>query len=310
MSKSKGVIITRIIVAVILLSLIVSCVYYFIIRAKDGAKNADNPIFASLNSSLNSTNFRTIDKNLGSLESGEYYSYAQTQGGLGYKEAYLLYYASREMLDAYGFRLISSHGDSSAVSQSITDVDNQAVILMRSQEVYNTTREAYGENPTDEERQALLSNFNTVVKDLAKYSECMYNLSNAVFNYVNNSYYEGLNAFRSAQYLYGYCLDKQSNLLKEAVRIDFKNVNSILYQESLLMTQKFVEVKNAHFVAQTEDSDVAVVIDYFLDEANDSFEELLNSKDKANFVQQLTSQTDKQKSSLVLIVLGLQGRLA
>lgn len=310
MSKtSSGVIVTRIVLAVILLSLIFTCIYFFIIRAREDAKITDNEIFASYNATLNSADMIEIKKNLGALESGGYFAYAESQGGLGYKEAYLGYYASSQVLDAYSFRLISSRGNTSNINSALNALNAQAVVLLRSQVVYNTSREAYGDTPNEEQRNALFKNFNVIVKDLKAFGNCMYDLAHEVFAYTSNSYYEGYDSFRSAQYVYGYCMDKQLHLLNEAVQIDVTNVNNILYTESKLMTNKFIEVKDNHFVAQTTDETVGSMVSYFTDEANNHFDTLLAAKDKADFVGKIVNETQKNKSTQVLIALGLGGRL-
>lgn len=306
MSKtSTGVVVTRIAVAVILLSLIFTCVYFFIIKARDDAQNADNQIFATLNNTLGSANVVEINRNLGALESGGYYTYAQSQGGLGYKEAYLNYHVAREMLDAYSFRLISSRGNTGAIQNAINDVNNQAVILLRSQQVYNTTKESYGDNPTSEQRQALLTNFNVIVKDLSDYSSVMKNLAHEVFSYTSDSYYSGVNKFESAQYLLGYCMDIQAGLLDEAVKTDELNVSNILYTDTLKMVKNFTLVKQNNFVEQTTDADIISTIDYFLDEENGKFDDFLKSKDKKDFVSKITNATQKTKTETVLAALGL-----
>ncbi len=310
MSQSKGVVITRVIVAVVFLSLVFTCVYFFIIKAKDNASHADNKIFATVNTCLNSADIKTIDTNLGSFESGAYYDYAQSQGGLGFKEAYIEYYGARQMLDVYGFRLITSRGDTTGINNKVKEINQQAVVLLRSQEVYNTTREAYGDNPTTAERQALLTNFNVMTKDLKAYATDFYELASLVFDFTMSTYFEGLDRFGSAHYVYGYAFNTQLAVFNEAVQIDFTNINSTLYSDTKFMMLKLIEVASDNFSVETTDATVGVVLDYFKDDANGNFESLLKAKDKVDYVSKITDEAEKTKSTKVLEVLGFAGRLA
>ena len=87
------------------------------------------------------------------------------------------------------------------------------------------------------------------------------------------------------------------------------NVDSNLFAETLLMTEQFSLVSENGFVVQSTDTTTKKVIDYFVDDANNNFESLLNARDKADFVNNITNATQKQKSTDVMIVLGLEGRL-
>ena len=306
---SRAVVITRVVLAVVLLSLVFTCVYFFILKAKQDAAHQDNTIFVKYNTFFNSNNVKDINKNLGGLQEGEYYTYAQSQGGMGYEEAYLVYYASLESLSTTNFRLISSYGDASQIDATLNKLEDQAAVLLRSQIVYNTSKNSYGNTPTVSQSQALYKNFEMIVADLALYGQYLYELSSQVFAYTYGTYYADFDAFRSAQYLYGYCLDKQIGLLSAAVMANVDNVDSNLFAETLLMTEQFSLVSQNGFVVQSTDTTTKKVIDYFVDDANNNFESLLNARDKADFVNNITNATQKQKSTDVMIVLGLEGRL-
>lgn len=307
MSKSSGVVATRIVLAVILLSLIVSCVYYFIIKARNDAADADNSIFATYNSVMVSENVAGINKSLGSLESGDYYAYAEANSILGYKETYLNLYMSQQLLEANAFRLISSHGVTTDIQNSLDAITESAKVLTRSITVYDTSSKAYGENPDEAHKNAMKDNFNTIVKDLANYSSIFATLSNQVFTYTANSYYDGIKAFSSAQYLYSYCLDKQISVLDTAVKSNYLGVDSNIYDESILVAKKFKTVADKSYEVQTTDTNVKNVIAYYV--GNDSFDDLLTAKNKAEFVQSVTDSKRQERLIEVMKVIGLEGRI-
>ncbi len=310
MSKSSGVVTTRIVLAVVLLSLIVACVYYFIIKARNDAADADNSIFATYNSVMDSQNVSSIFARLGGdLESGDYYQYAVKNEILGYKESYLNLYMSKQLLEANSFRLISSHGDTKEIENSLTSVTKSAKDLCHSITVYDTSKEEYGENPDPAHQEAMKKNFNTIVKDLANYSSVFVTLSNKVFVYTAKSYYAGVNAFSSAQYLYSYCLDKQINVLNTAVKGNSQGVDSNIYKESILVAKKFKTVADGNFNVQTTDTTVGDVIDYYVDK-KDSFDDLLNAENKSEFIKSIEDQTRYARVSDVMTMIGLQGRIS
>ncbi len=307
MNKSSRVIAIRIVLAVVLLSLIFSCVYFFIIKARNDAKTADNRIFATYNSALNSKNINTISDNLGALESGSYYSYALENNILGYKEAYLCWYMSGQLLDANSYRLIVSHGDTRSITENLKAVEKSAETLLRSIEVFNSTRQEYGTSLTAEQKSALNQNFEFVVRDLNNYAIDYQKLASAVFNYTAKSYYEGVSAFASAQYLYSYCLDKQVNVLSTANERGISSVSADIYDESIAVSRKFFSVDADNYAVQTGDEIVACVISYYLEGSN--FDDLLSAENKREFIGQVVDGNRLAQMRQLMRILGLQGRL-
>lgn len=305
MSKSSGVIATRVILAVVLLSLIVSCIYYFIIKARNDAVDADNSIFATYNAMTVSENITKINDSLGNVESGDYYSYAKTNNIAGYKEAYLNLYMSKQLLDSNAYRLITSYGDVSAIQKGITAIEESAKALCNSITVFDTSRKAYGGSSA--EKEALTVDFGKIVKDLANYSELYSELAHTIFEYTANSYYKDVKAFSSAQYLYSYCLDKQNTILNSAVKTNVLAVENDIYTESKLVADKFDTVSSDYFNVQTTNKTVKSVISYYL--ANESFDDLLSAENKSAYVQQITDTERKSKVCEVMTILGLEGRI-
>lgn len=303
MKKSSGVVILRIALAVVLLSLIVSCIYYFIIKARDEAEIADNLIFQEYNTTLNSKNVLDISANLGGFESGKYFDYAESQGGLGYKEAYLSLFASQRLLDANKDRLIISKGDAAAVHTSLIAIQDSAQVLMRSIIVYNTSKDAYGTSPTPQESAAILENFKTIVKDLRTYALRNADLARNVFEYTSASYFEGLNPFGSAQYMYSYCLNKQIVVCNNYMKTNAEAMPSDLYTETKLIVGQFVAVSEEGFTAQVTSDVVAEVLGYFVSGVN--FDDVLYSEDKTAFVAKITDEASRAKAQKLLVALGL-----
>lgn len=309
MSKSSGVVTTRIVLAVVLLSLIVSCVYFFIIKARNDAADADNNIFATYNSLIVAENTTNINDRLGGLEAGEYYSYANANSLTGYKNAYLNLYMSKQLLDANAYRLILSHGDTSAIEQKLGEIESEAKALWNSITVFDTSKEAYGENPDSAKAEAMEINFGKIIKDLVAYSSLYYELASEVFTYTANSYYDEVsNPFNSAQYLYSYCLNKQIAILNKAVVEGVSAVDTNIYAESILVAKQFKSVDDTNYETQTTDTKVKNIISYYTNGEN--FDDLLNAKNKQEFVQKFTDATRSDKIKEMMNVIGLQGRIS
>lgn len=308
MSKSSGVVATRIVLAVLLLSLIFSCVYFFIIKARNDAADADNEVFATYNSTISSENITSINRNLGNLESGSYYDYSRTNNIVGFREAYLSLHMSKQLLDSNSFRLISSHGDINPIQNKLKEIDDSAKVLLRSIIVYNTSKESYGSTPTTEQKAALIKNFEMIVNDLTSYSSLYADLANIVFTYTSKSYFDGVAPFSSAQYLYSYCLNKQIAVLDKAVTDAESNVDAEIYDESIAVSRKFAAVDAAHYQAQTTDTIVMSVISDCLNGV--SFDELLTADNKGKYIKTITDDNKKMQATQMMIAIGLQGRIS
>jgi len=308
MSKSSGVVATRIILAVVLLSLIVSCVYFFIIKARNDAADADNGVFATYNSVMVAEITTNINNRLGDLEAGEYYNYANENSLTGYKSAYLNLYMSKQLLDANAYRLILSHGVTSTIEQKLGEIESEAKALWNSISLFDSSSKAYGDNPDTAKAQAMAKNFDRIINDLVEYSKLYYELASEIFAYTSSSYYDGVNPFSSAQYLYSYCLNKQISVLNQAVVEGVEVVDTNIYTESLLVAEKFKTVDDASYEVQTKNIYVKDVISYYTN--NENFDDLLNAKNKQEFVQKFTDATRSDKIKEMMNVIGLQGRIS
>lgn len=303
MSKSSGIVVARVVLAVVLLSLIFSCVYYFIIKARNEAEVADNPIFATYNTMMSADNVVDVAKNLGDLESGEYYSYAVAHNVHGYRETFLSLYCSQQLLDANAYRLILAKGDTAPLVRALESVTDNAQVLMRSIIVYNTSKQAYGNAPTTEQAAALLENFGMIVKDMVQYSAAMASMAQEVFLLTSQSYFGTVNAFDSAQYLYSFSLQQQMMVLDREIGNNLGNISDTLYDETRQIVQQFVSVSEAHFLAQTTCASVANVLGYYSQGAE--FDDFLSSPSKVAYVQAMVDATQKAQCTQYLAVLGL-----
>lgn len=303
---SRGVVIARILVVVLLLSAVVGCLVYFL-AIKPNNQNKDSTVFADYNVVFNSTNQIEIDKNLGGLENGNYFTYASSQTGVKYKETYLNYYLNKQVMESYAYLLITTTKNEGQIKQLLNNYKAKAEVLLRSQQLFNTTRAEYGNNPTAGEQQAILTNFNVMLKDFDSLSHILRDLADLVFVSVTSSYYVDTNEFKSAQYTLSYCLNIQGELLDTAVSSQ-AGVSEALYQDSLAMVKEFTLKANNDFVCQSKDANVVDMLKKFALKDN-RYQELLNSTDKATFVNNIEDATKRAENVAVLNCLGLAGRL-
>lgn len=303
MNKSSGVVALRVVLAVVLLSLIFTCVYFFIIKARDDAATADNMIFQEYNTTLSSDNVTKIETTLGGLEVGAYYTYAESNGGLGYKEAYLSLYASQYLLSANDARLIIVKSSEDELRQHLTAIQNSATTLMRSIIVFNTSKESYGASPTASQSAALLENFKTIVRDLRAYASNFAALANTVFVSTSAAYYEGVSPFSNAQYMYNYCLNKQIAVYNAEINKTDATSTATVYLETKQMVAKFGEIERNHYIAQTTDACVSEVLGYFAKGVN--FDAVLSSAAKVQTVNAIEDTEQKSQARKLLVALGL-----
>ena len=304
MSKSStGVIIARIAIVVIILGAIIGCICFFVLRGN----NSRLDLFSQYNSVMYSANQNEVDSYLGDFESGDYYTYANAND-LDYKDVYIEYYMNKQISQAYSYLLIYTENSNNRLANEIGDLLNnyntQLVYLLASQMLYESTLPEY--TPTPEEKEAILYNFNRMLDDFSDLTNIQRQITDKMFTLVTNSYFSNINAFSSLQYTMTYALNKQAGLVN-SVRND-SGVSDVLYQDAKAMITSFNTNLNAGFVAQSTNSNVQIMINYFLDDSNNHFDDLLNATDKGAYVNALSDATFKNKVQLVMNCLGLQGR--
>ena len=306
MSKSStGVIIARIAIIVVILGAVIACICFFVLRNN----NTKLDLFSQYNSVMYSSNQSEVDKYLGDFESGDYYNYS-ISNNLDYQDVYIEYYANRKILEAYSYLLIYTENSNNRLANEINDLlnnyNNQLTVLYRSQELYFTTSNEYGNNPTEEQKQAMLRNFKVIIDDFSDLTNIQRQITDKTFTLVTQGYYVDVDAFSSLQYVFTYALNKQANLVNEA-----RNNSSLsdnLYEDTKAMIRTFNTNLNAGFVAQSTNSNMQVMIEYFQNEVYNHFDDLLNSADKATYVNSIEDATLKNRVQLVMNCLGLQGR--
>ena len=306
MSKSStGVIIARIAIIVVILGAIIACICFFVLRNN----NSKLDLFSQYNSVMYSSNQNEVDEYLGDFESGDYYSYSISHD-LDFQDVYIEYYANKKIAEAYSYLLIYTENSNNRLANEINDLlndySNQLTVLYRSQELHYTTSKEYGNNPTEEQQQAILTNFRVIIDDFSNLTNIQRQIIDKVFTLVTESYYSQIDAFSSLQYTFTYALNKQAGLVNQA-----RNDNGLsddLYADTKAMIRTFNTNLNTGFVAQSTNSNMQLMISYFQNEAYNHFDDLLNSADKATYVNSIEDATLKNRVQLVMNCLGLQGR--
>ena len=303
--SSTGVILARIAIVVIILGAIIACICFFVLRNN----NSKLDLFSQFNSVMYSNNQNEVDDYLGDFESGNYYQYS-LENNLDYKDIYIEYYTNKKISQAYAYLLIytenSNRNLENEISNLLNQYNNQLVVLNRSQELHYTTSNEYGNNPTEEQKQAILTNFIVIMDDFSKLTNLQRQITDKVFILVTESYFSNVDPFSSLKYVFAYSLNKQANLLNQA-RND-NGVSDVLYEDTKAMFSTYDTNLNAGFVSQSTNTNMKIIVNYFLDESNNHFEDLLNSSDKGTYVNELSDSVFKNKVQLVMNCLGLQGR--
>ena len=304
-STSKSVVLIRILVALIVIGALAACVYIFFIK-----NNIKVQVYDSYNTILTSENQVNIDNNLGSLESGEYYTYASAYTDLNYKEVYLSYYMNKQVLLSYSDLLVYANDRGKGkyakeIQNLLNKYKEQQVVLLRSQQVFSTNKENYGENPTSEQKEAILNNFKQIISDLKEMNTTLKNLSNQVFLYCTTTYYKNGNEFNNLKYIFTYALDQQAAVYITALTSE-NGVNENLYNETKAMVLRYDLESRGSFESQGTTANNQEVVDYFIDSTNNHFDDFLKADNKSEFITQITDTTQKAKVKKVAQVLGLE----
>ena len=309
MAKSVGVIIARVVVVLILLAGIAALIYFLVIRGGDSRGNT----YEEMVRVLTSENQATFEQNIGGLESGDYYTYANTDAGnINYKNVYLAYYMDSQILDAYK-DLIVYVGDVdgeviSNLDNLISNYETTLAEVVHSQELFNTTHALLGNGGQDNELYAEVSrNFGFFLNDFIRLQDIFHSIVSQTFNYVTSHYYQNVNPFISQKYAQSYALNIQSGLVNTALDSE-SGVGNTLYQDSIAMARFYVECKQTNF---TEQSNSGLNLDEFISLVSNmsyDFTEFYNAVDKSSY---FNSANDELKAQLRIVAagLGLSGRL-
>ena len=309
MAKSVGVIIARVVVVLILLAGIAALIYFLVIR-NDSPRGQT---YEEMVRVLTSQNQATFEKNIGELESGDYYAYANTDASnKNFKNVYLCYYIDSKILDTYEDLLVYVGNADSKVTNSLNElISNYESALSKvvySQELFNSTHDLLGSSGSNSEAYAEVSrNFSFFLEDFTKLQEIFHSIVSQTFNYVTSNYYQGVNPFISQKYAQSYILNVQSSLINAALNSE-AGVGDTLYQESIAMARFYAECQESNF---TEQSDSGLVIDdfiYLVSNMSYDFSEFYKAVDKGSYFD---NASDSLKAQLRIIAagIGLSGRL-
>lgn len=302
MAKSAGVIIARVVVVVLLLAAIGAIIYFFVIRNNDDGRG---PTYEEMNRILNSENQATFEQNIGELETGNYFNYANGISNVDFKNVYLSYYMDKQILNTYKDLLLYVVNADARALQSISDnlaeYESALVDVVHSQELFNITQ-SQGIGASE-----VATNFGYFVSDFIELQQIFHVIVNDTFNYVTQHYYENINAFLSQKYAQTYILNIQSGLINSKLTAG-ERVNEALYQDSLAMVKFYTDCAENSFTEQA-DSDSSIP-DFIALVSNMSydFSGFYNAESKLEFYD---SADDSTKSQLQVLArgLGLTGRL-
>ena len=301
MAKSVGVIIARVLVALIILAGIGACIYFFVIK-NDNVRGA---VYEELSKTLASENQNTLQTNIGTeIEKGTYYTFNKDVNDCGYDKIYLAYYIDQQILNTYSALLVYvGNIDNKRVNEiqdNITNYNNALTQALRSQTLFNDTYSQLGADEVTAE------NFKSMVQDFKSLQQVFHTLTTNTFNYVVEHFYKDINAKLSQKYVLTYGLSIQSNLMNVALNSE-TGVNANLYLDSKEMVNHFVDCKSNNFTSQSTDLDVAEFISLFSNAQKD-FSGFLNSTDKAAYYNEASSD-GKQDLYIIIRGFGLTGRV-
>ncbi len=302
MAKSAGVVFARVLVALIILAGIGACIYFFLIK-NDNVRGAVHEEMSKL---LASDEQKTLNTNLGELESGTYFDYNKNVSNQGYSELYLTYYMDNEILDTYANLLMYvGNKDNSKATEIQNDIKSYQTSLtqaLRSQSLFNQTYNQLGTtNP------ATVQNFKSLIIDFEGLVKNYHKLAKDTFDYVTSYFYKNIDAKQSQKYVQSYGLSVEAELLKTAV-LSGDEVSVALYKDSLAMAKFYTQSKSANFTAQSSDTQIAKFITVFSAKDKD-YSAFLNSTDKADYYNKITDTVEKERIYLLLAGFGLVGRL-
>lgn len=302
MAKSAGVVFARVLVALIILAGIGACIYFFLIK-NDNVRGAVHEEMSKL---LASDEQKTLNTNLGELESGTYFEYNKNVSNQGYSELYLTYYMDNEILDTYANLLMyvgnKDNAKATEIQNDIKSYQTSLTQALRSQSLFNQTY-----NQLDTTNPATVQNFKSLIIDFQGLVKNYHKLTKDTFDYVTSYFYKNIDAKQSQKYVQTYGLSVEAELLKTAV-LGGDEVSVALYKDSLAMAKFYTQSKSAHFTAQSNDTQIAKFITVFSAKDKD-YSAFLNSTDKADYYNKITDTVEKERIYLLLTGFGLVGRL-
>ena len=302
MAKSAGVIVARVVVVVLILAAIAAIIYFLVIRNNGEARG---PTYEEMNRILTSENQKTFEKNIGELESGSYFNYANGISNVDFKNVYLSYYMDKQILNTYKDLLLYVGNADARVLQNINDnlaeYEDALSAVVHSQELFNTTQsQGTGANE-------VATNFGYFVSDFIELQQIFHVIVNDTFNYVTEHYYENVNGFLSQKYAQTYILNVQSGLMNAKLTGE-ERVNDTLYQDSLAMAKFYADCAESNFTEQSNSSSAIPDFIALVSNMSYDFSGFYNAESKAEYY---AAASDDTKSQLQVLArgLGLTGRL-
>lgn len=302
MAKSVGVIIARVVVIVLILAAIAAIIYFLVIRNNGDSRG---PTYEEMNRILTSENQATFEQNIGGLESGNYFNYANGISNVDFKNVYLSYYMDKQILNTYkDLLLYVGNADTRVlqnISNNLTEYESALADVVHSQELFNITQ-SQGTGASE-----VATNFGYFVSDFIELQQIFHVIVNDTFNYVTQNYYKNVNAFLSQKYAQTYILNIQSGLMNAKLTGE-ERINDVLYKDSLAMVRFYTDCAENSFTEQADPSSAMPDFIALVSNMSYDFSGFYNAENKAEYY---AAADDNTKSQLQVLArgLGLTGRL-
>ncbi len=299
---SKGIKVARII-AVVFVVAVLFVALYFLFFNKSG--NDGSKVFAEYNTVIKSEVNLNFDDKMGSLESGDFYQYSQSQN-LDYDKIYLEYYLNVQIMEGFADGLVYAGNFRSAkvtnIINALEEYKTDLTAINKSIALFEGAKEQYGATPTEQQENAILANFKVVLSDFNNLVDTLRELAENVFLYVSEFYYQDVDAFKDEKFVFVYCLNEQAKILSTS------EIDDVLYDDTMALIEGYEYVLGESFTTQSTDENIRLMINKFVN-SGDKFAGLLQSKDKGKFVNDTTDENLKYDYQVVMRGLGLSGRL-
>ncbi len=297
MVASAGVITARVLAVVFLIALIGVAVYFIFFY---GRTTPSSDAYENLTRILNSTEQQTFEQNIGGLESGIYYEYAITSSSADFESVYLNYYIDTLIYDTYSDMLVyagSIASDKSllnTINENALSYESALATLLQSQKMFNDTY-------PDGVSNAVESNFRTMVADFVRLENIFHQITNDIFRFVTDNYYNDVNGFLSQKYAQSYALNAQSGLLNSALS---ERVNTPLYQDSIAMARFYNTCLQNDFTDQSTSTLMGDFVEVVADVNKYDFNEFYMSENKGEYYQNQSGDPEFY-SALTIVANGL-----
>ena len=304
MAGKTGVIIARVAVCVIVLALIGVAIYFIFFFGKTGASNE---AYENLNRVLTSADQKEFEGNIGSLEDGAYYEFAQTSSNVDFESVYLNYSMDSLILSSYKDMMVYLNLNATDTSRlnsingNIAEYERLLGILLQSQRMFNDTYEEFGAT------SAVNENFTTMVRDFVNLENTFRKITNDVFRYVTDNYYHNVNGFLSQKYAQTYALNVQSSVLNGKLATQ---VNTPLYEDSKAMMVFYATCSNSNFTEQSTQSSMADFVETVANVNLYDFNDFYSAENKNEYyTAQSGNENFQQALAIVANGLGLTQRI-